>query len=318
MKSTRDNSIELYRVMLMFGIVLLHAAGVGDVKAQWLANSLKFCVTGFVFISGYFGIRFSWQKIAKLYGLAILYAILGSTVSFLCTGNVHFISVGLKYLHGLWFLHAYAILMMFAPVLNCVFDQIENRKRLLPIILPLVALVFGWSYCYDVGHLKPYVFPAEGLGAHSPLTLIGIYVLARWFKIMGVEQYLTNKRLLLAVIAAFPFSVVGLAPYNSPFAFVLAASFFVLVRRFVRCGNWPVLLSPSMFCVYLIHVTPPGIDFIIWAKHYAFRHDLSLVGACFVVAIALFLISIAVDLCRRVLAQACVRREESARRCHEA
>jgi len=47
-------------VMLMFGICLLHAVGFGGHGQAWVINILSSCVVGFVFISGWFGVRFSW------------------------------------------------------------------------------------------------------------------------------------------------------------------------------------------------------------------------------------------------------------------
>ena len=65
----RNPAIELFRVLLMFGICLLHvqtAAGGGR-----LTSVLVSCVPGFVMISGWFGIHFSWRKIFMLYGVAV-------------------------------------------------------------------------------------------------------------------------------------------------------------------------------------------------------------------------------------------------------
>ena len=54
----RDGAVELYRVALMYGICLLHTVNFGGYQKWWLANVLYTCVVGFVFISGWFGIRF--------------------------------------------------------------------------------------------------------------------------------------------------------------------------------------------------------------------------------------------------------------------
>lgn len=83
----RDCSIELYRVILMFGIVLLHTVGKGDVRAPWIGCLLKFCVTGFVFISGYFGIKFSWGKIGRLYAVAAFCALAGAVAQWFNSGD---------------------------------------------------------------------------------------------------------------------------------------------------------------------------------------------------------------------------------------
>ena len=73
----REESIEAFRVLLMLGICLLHVCGTQcGHPTQWLANMLYWCVPGFVFISGWFGMRFSLKKIIRLYGLALYAALI--------------------------------------------------------------------------------------------------------------------------------------------------------------------------------------------------------------------------------------------------
>ena len=74
----RDGAVELYRVALMYGICLLHTVNFGGYQKWWLANVLYTCVVGFVFISGWFGIRFSWMKLAKLYGIGCYCAVISN------------------------------------------------------------------------------------------------------------------------------------------------------------------------------------------------------------------------------------------------
>ena len=81
----RDCSIDVYRVCLMFGICLLHSITQAGHNVAWAANMLSWCVPGFMFISGWFGIKFSIAKVLKLYGIsfycAIMYASFDTMVS---------------------------------------------------------------------------------------------------------------------------------------------------------------------------------------------------------------------------------------------
>lgn len=52
----RNVGIEIYRVSLMFGICVLHSITQGPYNSPLGARLLLWCVTGFVFISGWFGI----------------------------------------------------------------------------------------------------------------------------------------------------------------------------------------------------------------------------------------------------------------------
>lgn len=67
----RNSVIDVYRVCLMFGICLLHAITQGGHNVSWASNILQWCVPGFIFISGWYGIKFSPGKVLKLYGISL-------------------------------------------------------------------------------------------------------------------------------------------------------------------------------------------------------------------------------------------------------
>ncbi len=81
----RNAAIDCYRVMLMFGICMLHSITQAGHNVPWVANMLSWCVPGFMFISGWFGIRFSFVKVARLYVISLycasVYAIFDGVVS---------------------------------------------------------------------------------------------------------------------------------------------------------------------------------------------------------------------------------------------
>lgn len=69
----RNASIELLRLLLMLGICALHASCQGKFSTRGFpTNILQVCVPCFVFISGYYGIRFSWKKVVNLYFIAMM------------------------------------------------------------------------------------------------------------------------------------------------------------------------------------------------------------------------------------------------------
>ena len=84
----RNASIELLRIVMMFGIVLLHVCGQGKYRCVWPSNLLCVAVVGFVFISGYFGIRFTLSKFVSLYSLAIFYCCVIPIIGGNYTGGV--------------------------------------------------------------------------------------------------------------------------------------------------------------------------------------------------------------------------------------
>lgn len=119
----RNPNIEVFRCLLMFLIVLHHCAYCGYFKkddSQWLMLILytgftMWHVDGFIAISGWFGVRFSWKKFAALWGEMAFYTLL----SFFWTWGVGG-SFSLKSLivNGGWFGGTYLMFMFFAPLLN--------------------------------------------------------------------------------------------------------------------------------------------------------------------------------------------------------
>lgn len=83
----REANIEVYRVALMFGICLLHTIGYGGNTTPWMQNVLLSCVVGFVFISGWFGVKFSWWKLVKLYGIGLYCAMVFGILSVIGVGG---------------------------------------------------------------------------------------------------------------------------------------------------------------------------------------------------------------------------------------
>lgn len=120
----RDGAIELYRVTLMFLICLLHSFSFGIAPNKYWMSGLMWAVCGFVFISGWFGIRFSVSKLLRIFCLGL---ICGSTALFVA--RLLGISVDVKNMSEIlcrqWFLCAYMMLMLLAPIINLAFDAIK-------------------------------------------------------------------------------------------------------------------------------------------------------------------------------------------------
>lgn len=96
MATTRNSSIELLRLLAIFGIVVMHingplldsAFGLNSIWVQ-LENSIFNCgVSVFVLISGYFGIRRTSFKILLLELSALLYSLAGSLLVLFVSGGV--------------------------------------------------------------------------------------------------------------------------------------------------------------------------------------------------------------------------------------
>lgn len=122
----RNGAIDVYRVALMAGIVLLHIVGQQQFWAEWrhLAFLLLSCVDGFILITGYFGVSFKWRKVVLLY-ITMAYCLLVSAM-FVDAGRLGFMVKAFK---EYWFLHSYAFLLCCAPLVNLVFEERSHESN---------------------------------------------------------------------------------------------------------------------------------------------------------------------------------------------
>ena len=128
----RNASIELSRLLLMFGICLLHSAINPGYSRAWFINITCFCVTAFAFISGYYGASFRPSKIVRLVGTGVICALICGR------GNI---SRAWGIYGRYWFLHAYVLMMCLAPLV----DGAISRKGAIAVAMPLLVAVFVWG-----------------------------------------------------------------------------------------------------------------------------------------------------------------------------
>ena len=311
----RNPSIELFRCACMFGVCLLHALTQGGYAGphRGLDNLMTPSVVGFLFISGWFGIRLKVGHVAKLMGVGLYCA---ATLAIVYQGGwLGQWSAGALFGHfwqhfsGSWFLWCYFALMLIAPAFEPLFAKKPQGgdMDILKFVLPLLILVFGWSYAATkIPVLKAHTPHVGGFGAFGVLTFVGIYVAARTCRYYDIEKYLSTRRLLLIAAVSGAFCWIGFMHYHSPFAFVFAGSVFFLFKRIKirspRMERAILFLSPSMFSVYLLHNSGLGMT---WLRNTedallgAQEHNYYLV--CFGVAAVLFLGSLLLDLPRRMV-----------------
>lgn len=268
-KRERNASIELYRVLLMLGICVLHCITLGTKRAHPLAGVLMCCVPGFVFISGWFGIRFSPSKVIRLFALGLWCACVKIGLNWLLGGQAqsgdYLRQVLELWTNGFWFLNAYVALMFLAPLVNVAVSAVGGGKTMI-YLLPLLILVFGWTYLTGAPVVHKLSWPlTPGMGSNTVLTLLGVYAFARICCVARVHERLKNRHLVLIALVCLPLVAFGFGNYHSLFSAALALAGFVWMSR-VNLPNglcqFVLWLSPSMFAVYLLHSTRYGFEVI--------------------------------------------------------
>ena len=309
---TRNQSVEFFRCCLMFGICLLHAASFAESEHRWLVNMLCPCVDAFVFISGWYGCRFSLKKVFRLLGVGLFCATAvtvwleasGGADSTLWNGVRHLVQVFRSY----WFLHAYVVLLVVAPLINPLFEREYNAqadRSVMILIMPFLGLAFGWSFLATLRVCQTWLPIPSGLGSYTSLTLAGVYVAARYCRWSGcldrIPIFAQWAILLVSLIA----SSVGLGRYSSPVALLASVFSFSLFanRKYpgVLCGaaSW---MAPSMFSVYLLQTNDMGIAVAKKITSLPYPHG------CLVImtALAFFFGGVLMDVPRRLIV--CFRR----------
>ena len=299
----RNASIELYRCLCMAGVVLLHAltqGGYADAH-RGLDNLVAPSVVGFVFISGYCGIKCKLRSVLKLLGIG-----LSSFIMLVILSGNYRSSFGIS--GYWWFLWMYLALMAITPVVNAIFDE-NTPSRVLCKILPLLFVVFVWTYSATViPVLKSIVPSANGFSPFSVLTFLGVYLVARTCKLY--EEQLRTNWLLLAAATSGIFVWFGFYHYCSPFSLIFAGSIFFLIKRmplprFIE--KTVMFFSHSMFAVYLLHTNTLGFVCLRKAENALITAGWDYYLMAFSVAIGIFVGGVGLDLPRRA-ALYCIKR----------
>ncbi len=298
----RDSNLDLYRLILMFGICFLHSITVGDFNRPWLANIFLASVNGFVFITGWYGSRFAPSKIIKLYGTALFCGM----IVYLWGGAMGYSESLPSYWElatGPWFLNAYVAMMCVTPLIDLALDSKEQMKK---VLIPLVLLIFGWSAATSMPIIGKLIPQTTGLGAYTWLTLVGVYLVARLCRFYDLESRLDGWRIFLVLVPCLMFALCGLGDYSSPFATGIALSCFFLVKRIksipLALQKCLVYAAPSMFSIYLLQVNPVGFTLIKKAMFFAVNNcELSVYVSYCLVAATVFFSCFLIDQVRRLI-----------------
>lgn len=291
----RNASIDFLRALMMLGIVLLHIVASPERWETWrsVACMLLPCVVGFVFISGYFSVKFSWRKLAALYGTA-----------FWCLGVIWVISGAsfgemVEMFKDKWFLHAYAILMCGAPLVAVALEKSQKS------VIPFLCVVFGWGFLSHMAFVHHYIPQMPEFDAKSGVTLIGIYCAARIYRLNegrfdSVRSYWYGLA-ILPLLALCTFGQGWFGNYNSPVALLFVLCVFHLVKQ-IRLPNvmrrLMIFLAPSIFSVYILHANQRAYG---WMNGLVQQVPLPQALSFVLVALFVFVLCCLVDLPRRAV-----------------
>lgn len=218
-------------------------------------------VNCFTLISGYFGIRLSAKGCVRYLGECVFYSV--AIFLFACSVRFEPFSVGglvdsVRVLTrtDLWYVPAYFILMLFAPVLNGGAESLGKRR--FALLLGALTGVTVWCGWWCEGKFNPT--------GYTPLQLIYVYLIGRFIRLHSVEPRGGSERLqwlsLWAIaVAGILFTALHLSTakgfaYNSPAVLLSTVCLFMAFRSMRFSSGVVNFFARGAFAVYLIHKAP--------------------------------------------------------------
>ena len=265
---TRNSTIEILRIIFMLFIVLFHFLGrnynlfgINTENALWDAHLLpkllvhatgQLGVPGFVFISGYFGLKFNTYRFIDLIVQCVVYSLIFFLLAapFTTIFGIRELILSAFFLSGWWFIWSYIVLYFISPALNEFIDKMSKTKFIL--LIGLLVFISTGLWVYKQSALNIFL-------------LLEIYFIARFTKI-HLKNSLKSKAWIVLIIAMALFYGTVIAgyfghnlavmpyvnSYYNPLILVLTGSlivFFEGVKFSSKVINW---ISPNILAVYLI------------------------------------------------------------------
>lgn len=270
----RNLTVEYLRVVFISFIVLLHILWInyGGLRVALndntpntyiqlgLTNLVSLGVTGFILISGYYGVKLKVNRIMSLWMQTTIYALLSVVAIWVFGGGKIFkglIDAPLSLFDGWWFVGDYVILMLMSPFLNAGLERI-SRKALMFIILMLSFMMYGvwWFHAKD-GSMPLLLF--------FNTYLVGRYI--RLYPVLWLEKYkylIFFLGLLILVSEPMALHSVGLdnkmkfvgGNFNV-LVLVVDIALLLICNAYQKMGKGNIF-TRNVLAVYLIHESGIG------------------------------------------------------------
>ena len=323
----RLSNIELLRLLAMLYVLIVHAdfstfgaptmeelavRPVGVWIQYWFECFAICCVDVFVLISGWFGIRFSLNKLWAFLFQVVFYSLGLFLLAVAITLQKALTLEGLKSIFlfngsDYWFIKAYLILMVLAPMLNAFCDYASRREfKTILIVYFAILMVYGWLEPASVH------FTMNGCTA---LSFVGLYLLGRYLKMHRTKLTNYNRRIyavvyVVACLVMFFMCLLFLSQgvrvtldsrllnYGSPLVILSAVALLLFFSKWTFANKVVNQAAKSCLAVYLLHCN--YFVFPIYKDLTLKAHQLGW-GVVVLFVLAVFVLAIMVDRLRIVM-----------------
>lgn len=300
----RNSSVEFLRILFMLLIVIGHVYAhgsnldyqciydfSGQINTFWHTSMFSLCkigVTGFMFITGYYGIKFDFKKLVTLYFTALFYYVILSRGG----GIINMIQPYSLW----WYLNSYCFIYILSPFIEFGFKAIDKK-----ILRTIVLIIVFYNY---IGKFL------MGENSHDTELLLSIYIIARYIKCfsvdLGIHKYgkfiCCGLFLLLTFLPIMEYNIgLPLKAYqmtmsNNSLLVLLFVIYLVkfadMIKTHSNVTNW---IATSTLSVYLITDYPSVRNIIN-----PYLYEGMFCGTSYFVILLIFLLCIFIDKLRIV------------------
>lgn len=290
-KQQRNSSVELFRILATFLVLIVHLNGwMAGGLVDWNDNSLPMvhkvgqliiqslsvvCVNCFLIISGWFGLKLKFASVWKMWVLLVSIYVPFYLLSCIF-GSAKFSVVGfairlLAFPCESYFVQNYMMLLFISPVLNSFIEKYKSHLVLFSVSLFGIEVIMESVFQNKCLHIE------EG---YSLFHFVMMYMLARTAymnreRILKVKKmwWITGYFVCAAIICLMHFT-----PYKHNWAYsnpIVVIESFMLFFPFIYCSfnnrliNW---IAGGAFAIYIIQVTSPVSGCLFKFDQYALNN----------------------------------------------
>lgn len=233
--------------------------GYTSLSSTLLHSIGKLGVPIFVFISGYYGIKFKKDRLLELIFIAFFYTILSSIIS-LSLYDFPITKYIFSFLNQWWFLTAYIFLYVLADGINFILEKTSKKQML------LIIIIFYYISLSDI------IIQSANIG--GLYLMITMYISSRWIKIYYIDiikKYAISVFVILLFIRislifiGYNYFHAGIFPfvnsYVNPMSTIIAASIFCIFQKMPEYKRlYPLIMkfSASSLSIYLFSESKCG------------------------------------------------------------
>lgn len=268
----RQSNFELYRIICIFLIVLMHSfgSGMGTFNSYMgiLVNVLgNIGVTGFILLSGYFGINLKLKKLIKIDIMMIVWSFFGLAVMTLIpdsqglTAQLTAKAVIKCFIpfasHSYWFISCYFALCILSPFINDYLGKIsENTHKKLIIYAGFIYLLMPTVFFFD----------QTGDGGKGIVNMVLAYIIGRYIGMYHRDEKIPTLRLwtifICTVVVNYGLNFIlyritnSTACYyardNSIFTMLQAVLLLLIFMQFKLSSRFINLAAANIIAVYVL------------------------------------------------------------------